>query len=156
MSAREGYPPPKKSTAQNFELRFWLSHLESVFLLHNVPLFFWSDKVFVDRNFLKFFFLNLDNFDLKIRDWVLTIFLENHLRIPSCGYLMVHFIFQNSKFHFLSTTMKFPKKFEKFSSCSKKFFCHRKLNDGSPGHWEKYFGVGNLLLRCSKLHLNFF
>ena len=83
-------------------------------------------------------------------------FLENHLRIPNCGYLMVLFFFQNSNFHFLSTTMKFPKFFEKFSSCSKKFFWHRKLNDGSPGHWEKYFEVGNLLLRCSKLHLKIF
>ena len=83
-------------------------------------------------------------------------FLENHLRIPSRGHLMVIMNFQNSKFHFFLTTMKFPKNFEKKSSCSKIFFWHRKLNDGSPGHWEKYYGVGNVLQRSLKLHLKIF
>ena len=52
--------------------------------------------------------------------------------------------------------MKFPKKFEKKSSWSKKFFWHRKLNDGSPGYWEKSCLVNNLLLRFLKLHLKIF
>ena len=156
MSAGEGYPSLKNTRRQNFELRFRLTHLESVFSLHNVPLVFWSDKVFGDRNFLKFFFLNFDDFDLKIRDWVLARFLENHWRIPHRGYLMVPWNFQNSKFHFFLTTMKFPKNFEKKSSCSKKFFWHRKLNDGSPGYWEKSCWVSNLLLRFLKLHLKIF
>ena len=113
-------------------------------------------EVFGYRDFLKFYFLNFEFFDLKIRAWVFARFLENHLRIPSRGYLMVQIIFQNFKFQFLSTTMKFPKKIEKFSSWSKKFKCHRKLNDGSPGYWEKYFGVGNMFLRYFKLHLKIF
>ena len=64
--------------------------------------------------------------------------------------------FQNFKFQFLSTTMKIPKKFEKISSCSKKFKWYRKLNDGSLGYWEKSCWVSNLLLRFLKLHLKIF
>ena len=156
MSAEEGSGPLKNTRTQNFELRFRLTHLESVFLLHNVRLVFRLDKAFGNRNFFKIFFGNFEFFDLKIRDWVLAKFLENHLRIPSRGYLKAHFIFQNSNFHFLATTMKFTKKFEKKSSCSKKIFWHRKLNDGSPGYWEKSCWVSNLLLRFLKLHLKIF
>ena len=46
--------------------------------------------------------------------------------------------------------------FEKISSCSKKFKWYRKLNDGSLGYWEKYFGVSDMLLRHFKLNLKFF
>ena len=52
--------------------------------------------------------------------------------------------------------MKSQKNFEKKSSCSKKFFWHRKLNDGSPGYWEKYCWVCSLLIRSFKLRLKIF
>ena len=67
MSAEEGSGPLKNTRAQNFELRFRLTHLESVFLLHNVRLVFRLAKAFGNRNFLKFFFWNFEFFDLKIR-----------------------------------------------------------------------------------------
>ena len=87
--------------------------------------------------------------------YVVTYAVKRNIR-DNVRYLMVQIIFQNFKFQFLSTTMKFPKKFDKFSSWSKKFKRHRKLNDGSPGYWEKYFGVGNMFLRYFKLHLKIF
>ena len=73
MSAGEGYPSLKNTRRQNFELRFRLTHLESVFLLHNVPLVFWSDKVFGDRNFFAFFFKNFSNFSKNIRYFFLVV-----------------------------------------------------------------------------------
>ena len=55
MSAGEGYPSLKNTRRQNFELRFRLTHLESVFLLHNVRLVFRLAKAFGNRNFLNIF-----------------------------------------------------------------------------------------------------
>ena len=94
--------------------------------------------------------------DLKIRDWVSARMLENHLRIPSRGYLKVQRIFQNFNFQFFSTSMKFPKKSKKFSSWSKKSKLHIKLNDGSPGYWEKYSGFSDMFLRHLNMHLKIF
>ena len=65
-------------------------------------------------------------------------------------------IFKIPSLNFFLTSMKFPKNFEKNSSCSKKFFWHRKLNDGSPGYWEKYCWVCSSLIRSFKLRLKIF
>ena len=76
-----------------------------------------------------------------------------HLRIPTRGHLVVKMIFQNFKFQIFVHYNEISKK---FSSWSKKFKLHRKLNDGSPGYWEKYFGVSDMFLRHFKMHLKNF
>ena len=67
-----------------------------------------------------------------------------------------NWFFKIPSFNFLSTTMKLPKKFEKFSKWSKKFKLHKKLNDGSLGYWEKYFRFSDMSLRYFKMHLKIF
>ena len=62
-------------------------------------------------------------------------------------------IFQNFKFQIFVHYNEISKK---FSSWSKKFKLHRKLNDGSPGYWEKYFGVSDMFLRHFKMRLKIF
>ena len=98
-------------------------------------------------------FWNSQIFDLKIRDWDFAWVLENHLRIPTRGHLVVKMIFQNFKFQIFVHYNEISKK---FSSWSKKFKLHRKLNDGSPGYWEKYFGVSDMFLRHFKMRFKIF
>ena len=103
---------------------------------------------FFEKNFLEFTNLWFKNQGLRfcMSPWY-------HLRIPTRGHLVVKMIFQNFKFQIFVHYNEISKK---FSSWSKKFKLHRKLNDGSPGYWEKYFGVSDMFLRHFKMRLKIF
>ena len=149
MCADKGWPPLKK---QWWFWSYWyFLPLGNIILVGFCKLLAQNFKAYVQAIF--FHYQNpvcKHDSDVKIRDYLFARFLENNLWITSPGYLMVQIIFQNFVIQFLSTTMKFPKK-NQFWKWSKQFKRYWKLNDKSPGYWEKYFGVSEIFQRHFKI-----